>query len=139
MVLGPASLQAEWIKAETQDTLALGDPEYDGFYVYLSYFLTGEHRPYKMTSGVFDRVKPNRNFLDGGCGALELAGRYSHLDLDDGPIAGGELDDYTLGLNWYWNPNTRVMFNYVRANVEREDLGLDEEADLVQLRLQFDF
>ena len=148
LVCGPLSLQAEYIKADVElNDTAKGfpsgdDPEFDGYYVYLSYFLTGEHRRYKKTSGAFARVKPNKNFLEDGCGpgAVELAARYSYLDLSDGAIDGGELEDWTLGLNWYLNPNMRFMFNYVRAQVDRAALGLDgEETDIFQVRAQFDF
>ena len=27
----------------------------------------------------------------------------------------GIYDDFTLGLNWYWNPNMHMEFNYTRA------------------------
>jgi phosphate-selective porin OprO/OprP len=60
--------------------------------------------------------------------------RVSSLDLDDRAIAGGRLDDLTLGLNWYPNPVTRMMINWVRA--DREGLG---EADLLLVRFAVDF
>jgi len=93
-----------------------------GAYVMASYFLTGESRPYDTASGVFKRVKPNENFLGGdGCGAWEAAVRYSYLDLDmAGDLASSNtaLHDVTAGVNWYWNPVFRVMFNYVWAHPE---------------------
>ena len=30
--------------------------------------------------------------------------------------SGGRTTDLVLGLNWYWNPTTRVMFEYVRSD-----------------------
>ena len=121
------------------------DPDFSGFYGYFSYFLTGENRKYKKENGVFSRVKPNKNFHWGrgkGKGAIELAARYSELDLSDEEIDGGRLQDLTLGVNWYLNPNTRVMLNYVRANVDRlvNDIRLDDDnADLLSMRFQVDF
>lgn len=103
----------------------------------LSYFLTGESRPYKKSAGCFDRVRPKKNFAwkgERGPGAWELAGRYSWLDLDDAAVDGGTLQDFTLGLNWHLNPNTRVMWNYIHANAE--DQG---DADIFGMRLQIDF
>ena len=74
------------------------DIRYNGYYIFGSFFLTGEHRPYKTSSGAFDRVKPKNN-LDGkgGWGALEFAARYSMLDLNDEDMNGGELSNFTLG------------------------------------------
>ena len=133
LVHGPFSLQGEYMGAnvETPDG---SDPSFSGYYASASYFLTGEHRAYKNSSGTFDRVKPKTNFGKGGSGAWEVAIRYSGLDLNDAPIQGGELEDITFGLNWYLNPNVRTMFNYVLA-----DLDTVGDAEIVQLRFQIDF
>jgi len=132
LVYGPFSAQAEYIQADV-DSLDGTDPSFDSFYVYGSYFLTGEHRPYKNKSGAFDRLKPRR-VLGEGSGAWEVAVRYSTLDLTDASITGGELDDVTLALNWYPYSNVRWMLNYVMA-----DLDGAGEADSVQMRFQIDF
>lgn len=133
LVHGPFSLQGEYMGAnvETPDG---SDPSFSGYYAYASYFLTGEHRAYKNSTGTFDRVKPKTNFGKGGTGAWEVALRYSELDLNDDPITGGELQDITFGLNWYLNPNVRAMLNYVLT-----DLDTIGNADIVQLRFQIDF
>ncbi|RMF25515.1 MAG: porin, partial [Deltaproteobacteria bacterium] len=136
VVLGSASLQGEYMHAAV-DASSGSSPDFAGYYVQASYFLTGERRPYKRSHGAFGRVKPRRNFLgkEGrGPGAVELAVRYSSLDLSDAAVAGGELDDVTAGVNWYLNPNTRVMANYVHA-----DLDAAGEADVFQMRFQIDF
>ena len=133
LVYGAFSLQGEYMGAnvETPDG---SDPSFSGYYAYASYFLTGENRAYKNSSGTFDRVKPKTNFGKGGTGAWEVALRFSGLDLNDDPIQGGELEDITFGLNWYLNPNVRTMFNYVLA-----DLDTVGDAEIVQLRFQIDF
>ena len=56
------------------------------------------------------------------------------LDLNDGLVQAGELDGLTLGVNWYLNPNTRLMFNYIRSHLER--VG---DTDIVSMRVQFNF
>ncbi len=133
-VFGPFWFQTEFLQADV-DASGSGDPEFSGFYVQAGYYLTGEHRRYKTSSGAFDRQKPKSNFgQDGGKGAWEIAFRYSTLDLNDGVIAGGEQDDISVGLNWYLNPATRLMINYVRADVE--ELG---EADLLGVAWRIDF
>jgi len=135
-VFGPASLQGEYVHTSVDATTG-SSLDFDGYYVQASYFLTGEHRPYKRSHGAFSRVKPLRNFLGkeaGGSGAVELAVRYSSIDVSDGSTAGGELDDVSVGVNWYLNPNTRVMANYVHA-----DLDSVGQADVFQTRFQIDF
>lgn len=134
LVYGPASMQFEWTTA-LADSESGSDPNFHGWYISGSYFLTGENLVYKASSGAFGRVTPNNNFdAQGGWGAWELAARYSMLDLDHTNIRGGELDNFTLGLNWYINPNVRLMFNYVRADLD--DSG---EADIFESRVQVDF
>jgi len=134
-VYGPASLQAEYIY-ESVDTPGSGDPILGGWYVFGSYFLTGEHRPYKLTDGAFEYVKPNKNFSikDGTWGAWEVAARYSQADLDDDGLEGGELRNTTVGLNWYLNPNYRIMGNWVHTDRKAEGSG-----DLFGVRFQVFF
>jgi hypothetical protein len=43
-----------------------------------------------------------------------MAARWSYIDLNSAGIAGGYMDEVTLGLNWYLNPFTLISFNYVR-------------------------
>jgi len=122
IVYGAASVQGEYIYAKADTPGA--DPDLSGFYVYASYFLTGENRPYKTAEAAFDKVKPIRNFAFGetsGPGAWEVAARYSRLDLNDAAVRGGRLDDFTAGLNWYLNPNVRFSANYVFA--DRDEVG----------------
>ncbi len=44
------------------------------------------------------------------------------------------MDDFTFGVNWYLNPNTRFMWNYVYS--ERERVG---DAHVLQTRFHIDF
>lgn len=115
---GPFSLQGEYVNAMMQGSGRLaGNPNFWAASVQASYFLTGEHRPYKTSSAAFGRVRPLKNFgKDGGMGAWELAARLSFLNLNDGTVKGGRLRDLTFGINWYLNPNAKTMWNYVLAN-----------------------
>ena len=114
-VFGPASVQGEYIFAgASNDTI--DDPTFSSFYAQASFILTGEHRGYK--GGLMGGVKPDKNFDGkGGPGAWEVAVRFSSIDLDDDMVSAGELRDITAGINWYLNPGTRVMFNYVHADL----------------------
>ncbi len=146
LVYGPFSFQGEYFFNKLGST-PLNDPDFEGGYAYVSWFLTGEHRNYKASAGAFDRIKPKKNFhpTKEGWGALEVALRYSTVDLiEQGaiPIMGGEQKDWTFGINWYLTPNTRVMFNYVQADIKdgNEDVSLPNgKVDIYQFRFQIDF
>jgi phosphate-selective porin len=86
-------------------------PTFAGYYLQASYFITGESRGYKKAQGCFDTLKPKENAfgLENGLGAWEVAARMSSLDHVDDSVDGGELDDVSVGVNWYLNPNTRVI------------------------------
>ena len=134
-VTGPFSAQGEYIH-NWADATARGNPRFKSGYVQGSFFLTGENRLYSQSKAVFDRPRPAKNFFNGtgGFGAWEVAARYSKLDLNDALIVGGEMNNFTFGLNWYLNPNTRWTFNYVLSDVK----GLDH-ANIFQMRFYVDF
>jgi phosphate-selective porin OprO/OprP len=137
-VMGPCHATAEFMQASVNGTSGAADPDYSGYYVEAGYFITGETRTYNRSSAAFDRVKPKRRWdKNGGKGAWEIAARYSSLDLTDSGISGGEIDDITLGVNWYLNNNMRMMFNYVNSSVENG--SFDESADIFLLRFQVDW
>lgn len=138
-VWGPFSLQGEYMH-KMVDTIGMSDLDFGGYTVTAGYYLTGETRKYKKSSGAFERVIPKNNFsLTGeGLGALQIALRYSSIDLNDSVVTGGEMDTITAGLNWHLNPNTRAMLNYIYADVDT-GTGTDFGAHTVQGRLQIDF
>ena len=116
---GPLSVQGEY----EMGSINTDDKSYktSGYYAFASYFLTGEHRPYKNSS--FGRVKPKNSY-----GAVELVARYSVMDMNGTfDVDGNDDKNYavsniTAGINWYINKHTRVMYNYVSGN--HNDLNL---------------
>ncbi|MBP9002884.1 MAG: hypothetical protein KBH78_04580 [Candidatus Hydrogenedentes bacterium] len=137
LVLGPVSAQAEYLLADVNTTFA-GDLRFAGWYAFLSWFLTGENRVYNHKDGTFGRLIPRHNFAWGkGWGAWELLARYSTLDLNADITRGGNQDNITLGLNWYWNPNTRLMLDYTYADVDHDLYS--GNMNIVQTRFQVDF
>jgi phosphate-selective porin OprO/OprP len=128
-VCGSWTFQAEWTgQFLTQATPSGGTNQgtvlYHGGYAEVLYFLTGEYQAYDKGDGAFGRVVPNRNLRmkrgEGvsGWGAWQIGMRFSYLDLNDKAIRGGVLYDWTVGLNWFWNPNMKVQLNYI---LERRD------------------
>ena len=133
-IVGPLWFAGEYVDADI-DSPVSGNLAFDGYYVQVGYFLTGESRGYKASEAAFDRTKPNRNFDgSGGTGAWEVALRYSATDLDDRGARGGVLDGIAAGVNWYPNPVTRLMLNWVHT--KREAAG---DADFLLIRAQIDF
>ena len=140
LVFGPFSVQGEYFRTWVNRPGA-DDATFDGFYAFVSYFLTGESRPYRRTSGAFDRVKPNHNFglgENGGLGAWEVLLRYSAVDLNDSGITGGRLNDITAGLTWYLNPNWKIMANYVFAQLDR-GVADGDNSHIFETRFHVDF
>ena len=129
------SAQAEFMNAFV-DSEANSDPNFYGLYAQVSYFVTGEYRRYNRAKGSFKKIKPVSNFLssDEGTGAVELALRYSRLDLSDEMILGGELQDFTFGVNWYLSSKVRMMLNYIYADLKDVD-----EVSIAQARMQIAF
>jgi len=121
-VSGPLSFQGEYFHAFA-DSKTERDPDFWGYYMYASYFLTGEYREYDTARGIFTRVSPKSyfRFREKGWGAWEIGLRHSFVDLNDRNVKGGEERNFTLGLNWYFTSKTRIMFNYVHARVDHSD------------------
>jgi phosphate-selective porin OprO/OprP len=131
---GRFTAMAEYL-AQMLEREGAEDVLFSGFYAQFGAFLTKDHRGYKHEEGIFDKVKPSKPFSIGkdreGWGAWEAALRYSHLDLDDEDVDAGTMDDITVGVNWFINPNLRWSLNYVHAWVDRDNVivFLDGTAD----------
>jgi phosphate-selective porin OprO and OprP len=141
-IFGPLTVAGEYGRLWA-DRPGLSDPSFDGFYVFATWFLTGETRPFR--NGNFDRVKPRRPLGKGGAGAFELAVRYDRLDLSDTPVlarAGNRSESLTLGLSWYLNPYSKLMFNWVHFNgtdTPLDPIGNRTAGDALATRLHVDF
>ena len=122
-VWGPLSTQAEMVGTSIARQTGHQDAVLWGFYAYASWFLSGESRPYCRSTGEFGRVRPEQP-----SGAWEVAGRYSWLDLNDGPaeILGGKAEAITLGANWYASANSRLLVGCTRVRTDRWARGYRE-------------
>ncbi|HXQ50253.1 MAG TPA: porin [Stellaceae bacterium] len=111
----------------------LPDNTFWGGYLEGSWTITGEHRTYNPGSGAYTGINPAHplSISAGTWGALELAARASYISLSDNfnPIAvagksnsveGGRQTIYTMGLNWYLNPNMRLMFDWLHGTVKKQ-------------------
>lgn len=130
---GPVLVQAEYLRASVSGAVS---PDYDGWYVEAGWLLTGETREYRTRRGVFRGIKPRTPLGEGGFGAVELAARYSKLDLADAALGGETGRIVGVGVNWTPVDAVRVQFNLL----DIEERGASVESDtVVQTRVQFSF
>lgn len=124
-VAGPITLMGEYatlnLRSET-DIYALS--------LEAAYWLTGETTAYDAGTGGFGRPMPKQNYGDGeGMGAWQVGLRFENLDQDS-----DDYDIWTLGVNWWLNPNTRVSFNAMNNRPDDAD-----NFTTLALRFQVDF
>jgi phosphate-selective porin OprO/OprP len=114
-----------WLSTEAvfKDVSApqLDNPLFHGYHISGSWSLTGEMRPYNRRSGVFGQLPVAKPVTEGGLGALELAMRWSNLDLAQKQVEGGELGVLSLGLNWWPVRAASLSANYRYSTLTRFD------------------
>jgi len=69
---------------------------------------------------------------------VEMAVRWSTLDLNNDNIHGGRLSDVTAGVNWYLNGYTKIQFNYIRA-MQQKFASPNSSTDIFGVRAQVDW
>ena len=151
---GPVQLVGELQNVWLDRDSGFGDSlHFHGGYVYLSYFLTGEHLPWNRKTGTLGRILPFEDFFlvrtrDGqigsGWGAWQIAARWSYADFNDRDILGGDGEAFTLGLNWHWNAYARMQFNWIRGKIRgngvtRAPQVLGGDYEIIGTRLLVDF
>jgi phosphate-selective porin OprO/OprP len=113
---GPLTLQGEFLRSRVSRD---GDSSvtFRGAYVQVAYMVTGETRRYDTETAVFTGIEPARPFERSlaSLGALEIAARYSWLDLEDEDVAGGVMRSLNLGLVWTLNYWIKAEAGYVAA------------------------
>ena len=115
-----------------------------GYYGFISFFPTGEHRTYKNTYFGMIHPKKNFSFSDGGWGAIELALRYSVMDYNNAngllpkylgnSITDNNINNISFGINWYLNSHTRITYNYLIGDMKLKDKF---KANLIKFQVQF--
>jgi len=139
LVKGPLSVQGEYVTAFVDRDTGFDNLHFSGWYAYVSWFLTGESRRYFPQEGIFGYPK-----IQSKWGAVELAARYSTLDLNDGSVRGGKERNVTLGINWYLSPKVRIMGNaiFVFCDEDADDNGSvlgEDRPRIFEARLQVRF
>ena len=142
-VFGPFTFQGEYFDTDVSRNGGNSDAEFDGYFAQVGWFLTGEARPYKASTGKYGRVKPKNPFSlqGGGTGAWELVGAFANTDLNDvsAGITGGEADTITLGVNRHLTDRVRLMANVVDIDTDNNGSVADDDPTLYNFRTQWDF
>lgn len=92
------------------------DVNFSGFYVQSAFLITGANlHPWNHREAEFTGIAPGKK------GALEVAARYSNIDLNDfeAGVYAGAKDQITFGINYYFTRNVKCMLNYSIVNHDR--------------------
>ena len=108
---GPFWLHGEYVTAGVESPTD-GNLDFDGYHVTGSWLVTGEVRDYRFKGGTLGPVPVSRSVQENGWGALELAARWSSVDLSDRNVQGGEMQIASAGVNWWLTTTFMVNFNY---------------------------
>jgi phosphate-selective porin OprO/OprP len=170
-VHGPFKVQSEYMKTTVErynNGNANQSRDFSGTSGYVSgvWNLTGETWGYK--DGVPTTPLPN----EPAKGMWQVGLRYDTIDLNDGfatpaalptspsvitGVLGGEMDTWTVGVNWYLRSNFKLALNYVKVDSSRffgrtpaapyaDDLAdnnvvvnrkVDDNPNILEARLQF--
>jgi phosphate-selective porin OprO/OprP len=143
-VYGPFYFQSEFMT--TRVNRWYGGTKYqkptvamEGGYATFTWMATGETRVYYVDEGEMGSIEAPKN----SWGAVELAIRYSYLNLNDfaAGINGGKSNQLMCGINYYPNVNIKIQFNYSNVNLDRTatrkgNLLGDDDHSFVQMRFQ---
>jgi phosphate-selective porin OprO/OprP len=146
---GPYGLMAEQItsRVDLRNGTTRGTMTNRGWFVQASRVLTGEKASYAQDVVPRKPLDPRT----GGWGAVELAVRYSQIDVDsaafrlgfaDPAASASKANALSLGLNWYLNAALKLQLNYERTNFNRAILfgsGVRDHEDVFLSQLQVAF
>ena len=156
IAVGPLWVFGEYSRANIRRN-GFDTATFESGHIAAAWMLTGESRAttYAIKSGEFKGINPFHDFSlkKGGAGAWELAVRYAYANLNaggatnPGAILGGKEHTLSTALNWYVNPNVRMMLNWnhiIETDVSDQSpiAASNQEAqgmDIFTLRAQFNF
>ena len=119
--VGPFGMLGEYVQTaqDVKNGNNFGEISTSAWQVAASYVITGEKASFKS-------VIPRKEFNPGAgsFGAVELAGRYTQLNVDNeafilkfanSNVSSSRASTWTAGVNWYFNRNLRVQLNYEQS------------------------
>jgi phosphate-selective porin OprO and OprP len=144
--VGPFGLLGEYVQSvqDVKKGTTLGEINNRAWQAAASIVLTGEKASYRS-------VTPKKQFNPGtgSFGAVELAGRYTQLDVDndafilkfaDPTKSARRASTWTAGLNWYFSRNLKFQVNYEQTHFRGGSVIGDRKTEkLVLSRFQIYF
>jgi phosphate-selective porin OprO and OprP len=137
--VGPFGLLGEYVQSvqDVQKGNTVGEINNQAWQIAASFVLTGEKASYRQ-------VTPRKQFSPGtgNFGAVELAGRYTQLDIDndafllnfaDPTKSAQRASTWTAGVNWYFNRNLKFQVNYEQTHFKGGSIIGDRTAEKVVL------
>ncbi len=138
-IFGQFYFQAEYQTTKVVRWYGKSDVNVSGGYGMVAFNITGETRYYYADEGEVGPIENPKN----PWGALEVAFRYSTLDLNDiaAGIKGGKSNQMMFGLNYYPNLNIKLQLNYSIVDLDDNAtskgrlIGNDDHS-FIQMRVQ---
>jgi len=136
-------MYAEYVKSREGVTRGIDhtDVNYNAWQLVGSFLLTGE------TAG--ERIRPKYPFDPERhhFGALQLTARFGRLSVDPAvfaldlaePASSRESQVVTVGANWYFTTNAKMLLNYERSIFDRNGDGARPPENAVLLRMQLNY
>lgn len=138
-IYGQFYFQTEYMATKVIRWYGKEDIDLSGGYAMLVYNITGETRYYYADEGEVGPIEAPKH----SWGALEVAFRYSTLDLNDlgAGIKGGKSQQMMFGLNYYPNLNIKLQFNYSIVDLDQYATSKgrligDDDHSFIQMRVQ---
>ena len=131
--MGSFNFQSEYMQQRVTAHPESNDEDsvYSGGYIQLSYFLTGEKLRYDDKR--FKGPKLGKN-----SSAWQLSARISRLDARDNE-KGGEAENITLGLTYYYGKKLKMMLNVSEAEISGKNAIFANEGKSLAIRGQYSF
>lgn len=127
---GPFKLQAEYM-ATRVERYRVDSGHFSGTGGYLSgmWNVTGQSWGYKGSEPATLVGSAT------GAGMWQVGLRYAVLDLNDGIVQGGRMENWTAGVNWYWRSHLKFVLSYVQVDSQRGPIA--NNPNLTEARVQF--
>jgi len=118
------------------DSDRFGPRGFSGWYLAAAYPLIGDGRLRSSSRASYGRPRFQELNPGGNAwGYLELAGRYSAIDLNDGAIRGGSQSIASVALNYYPTRTLRWSLQYQNGRLKLD--GPDRSFNAIGVRLAF--